>query len=111
MAKGGEYDGLLAVTVDPINGSSQSIDHVFALNVRLALEKTIAVTGLTPPFTCSIKVAIGSGPDTGSLGACRGINDPVLASVELLATTGHSRSPNSEGAVVYDIESGCMGEG
>jgi hypothetical protein len=81
------------------------------LTPGFALEDSPAVTGLATASTGLIEFAVGSWPNATHFGAGVHTEGPGFAAIELPATSRDGRGPNGVGAVVSDIESGCMRKG
>lgn len=79
--------------------------------VGLTLEEATAVAGLASAAAGPVEVAVSSSPNAGSGCARVHVECPNVVSVKLPSAARYSGGPNSEGTVVADLESSCMGVG
>lgn len=74
----------------------------------LAVEAASTVASLATTLTASVKVAIGSAPDTCHFSSSRDVEAPRLAAVQAAAPARGGSGPYSVRAVVADFEVGCL---
>lgn len=76
----------------------------------MAIQEAAAVAGLAATAAAPVEGAVSAGPDAAACGAGIDVDGPGLARVELAAAPGDGGGPDSEGALVDDVEGGCMGD-